>query len=68
MLVYPNPTSGEIRFSTPFKYCEVYDFKGRLISKYGNGDFVTLPQPSGLYLLRVEDKVGAISNHKVIKQ
>ncbi len=73
VVVYPNPTDGTVQLKSPEKmYFVLSNIEGRIlqqgemISGLNRLDMTGLP--GGIYLLRLQDKKGGVSVHKLIKR
>ena len=70
LYIYPNPVSEKlfIKSSTNTEKLFLLNNQGRLIETYMNVNYIDLRNyPSGLYILKVEDKSGRTYSKKVIK-
>jgi len=68
VVLYPNPTVGEVYFSKEVSEVAVYDASGRLVVKQARTKYVDLSQlPAGTYLLRLGLPEGEVSCRVVKK-
>lgn len=73
VIIYPNPTSGEVRFNT-FKNlnvtADVYDSLGKLIStqKIANNSALRINEPPGLYFVEMVNANGVKRSIKILKK
>lgn len=70
VIVYPNPTSGNIRISTSEEISgiTIFDTSGKVLLKQKYSNLISLDSfDNGLYIIKLESKDGATTFKKVIK-
>lgn len=68
LTIYPNPTAGEVRFSTAVTEIVVYDVLGHEVLRLSNASSLDLsPLPQGIYMLRLM-LPGSATTRRIVKQ
>ncbi|MGA9269670.1 MAG: T9SS type A sorting domain-containing protein, partial [Lutimonas sp.] len=72
LVVYPNPAADSFRINRNVRSVEVFDYTGRLVSRF-EGDFfpdhnydTSLLKPS-MYILRIRTEQGSISQRLIVE-
>lgn len=67
--VYPNPTNGIVKIDSelPIEKVLVFQMNGQLVLESKQSKFDLSALPSNVYVLKIVDKSGEISTHKLIK-
>lgn len=70
LLIYPNPTQGEINIKTDkkIKTTSIVDLSGKMIHGNDSGKTDISSLPKGTYLLKVDFSDGTSTTEKIIKQ
>ncbi|MEX2380295.1 MAG: T9SS type A sorting domain-containing protein [Vicingaceae bacterium] len=69
--IYPNPTEGFVQLSTTAKLqtIEVYNLQGQKVQEINPQERSwELPEQSGLYLIRLQDKKGRFYTEKMVRE
>ena len=68
LTIYPNPTAGEVRFSTTVTEIVVYDVLGHEVLRLSNASSLDLSLlPQGIYMLRLM-LPGSATTRRIVKQ
>lgn len=68
--VYPNPTNGLINIEAEYEVedVEIYSLDGQLLHTAHHSEVIELPQPTGIYVIKISFKGGLQLVRKVVKE
>jgi hypothetical protein len=61
LVIYPNPTTGIVNFSTVAESVEVFSIEGRMVGQFNNTETINLSKLNrGTYLIKADGKVATV--------